>query len=118
MSSTHPHPRTRATPAAYFRAPPVTLPTFRDLLEDAPSDAWVALVPRDPVTSSIPLNRSLFEVQLVVPSAERIERLKKARGGIREWVAIDRAIQALDALLRDAGRASDLEIFVIPPSRR
>lgn len=105
--------RPRRSSASYFVAQPVSLPVFRELLADAPSDAWIALVPRSNPTQPGFRRSTRFEVQLVIPSASRVERLSTFRGGIRQWSAVDRAILAIDALRCDAGRAGDLEVFFI-----
>lgn len=106
--------RPRRFPSSYFVAQPVSLPVFRELLAEAPSDAWIALVPRASPAQPGSRSSSRFEVQLVIPSTSRVERLRTFRGGIRQWSAVDRAILAIDALLTDAGRAGDLEVFFIP----
>lgn len=104
--------RPRRSLVSYFVAQPVSLPTFRELLEAAPADAWIALVTRACPASPDSSSASRFEIQLVIPSTARIERIEKFRGGIRQWSTIDWAIHAIDALLQEAGRAGELPVFV------
>ena len=104
---------TRRSVESYVLAAPVGMPTFRELLEDAPPGSWIALMHRSQSgTDSVARSRR-YEVRLVVPSARRMERLEKFRGGIREWSALDRATQAISALLTQTGRANDLEVFIV-----
>lgn len=104
---------TRRSVDSFVLADPVGLPKFRELLEDAPPDSWIALTHRSKSGAESGPSPRRYEVQLVIPSARRIERLAKFRGGIRDWSALDRATQAVYALLSQTGRAGDLDVFVV-----